>query len=146
MTGVFQTSSSTNQTKQEADIAANQKQSIAEDETKTPAGDEKVPDVTPPYNPPSNADGIDISAKQSSTEVVVFTKLEGYADGSCQLKVTNGGRSTSQSAPVVFQREFSTCAGFTVPIDSLGTGKWNIELSVTAGSETNTKSIDFEVN
>jgi len=98
------------------------------------------------YTPPTSADNIEISAQRSNTDsIVIQTKLHGYSDGECALSVSNGSRNTRQTAPVMFQREFSTCAGFTVPIDSVGTGKWNITLTVSAGDSEQSKSIVYEV-
>lgn len=88
----------------------------------------------------------DLSAKQESNgTVTVFTKLYGYSTGICKLDVTNGTKSTSQTAEAMYQPEYATCAGFSVPISSLGSGSWLIKLSVTNDGVTKDKTITYEV-
>lgn len=97
--------------------------------------------------PATGSSSITLNAQQETNgSVTVFTKLAGYSSGSCDLLVTNQGKSTTQSASVIYQPEFSTCAGFTVSKDALGTGTWNIKLSVTANGKTESNNISFEVN
>lgn len=96
---------------------------------------------------PSKANtSIDLSAKQESNgTVTVFTKLYGYSTGTCKLDVTNGAKSTSQTAEAMYQPEYASCAGFSVPIPTLGSGNWSIKLSITAAGTTKDKTIRLEV-
>lgn len=123
---------------QDAEASATKKKALIEDETKAD-----------PYNtsdPASSNTSIDISAKQESNgTVTVFTKLYGYSTGTCKLDVTNGTKSTSQTAEAMYQPEYASCAGFTVPISSLGNGNWSIKLNVTTGGITKDKTITLEV-
>jgi cytoskeletal protein RodZ len=89
---------------------------------------------------------VDLSAQQATNNTVtVFTTLRGYSDGSCFLTVTNADKTSTQSAPVIYQREASSCAGFSVPIEPLGKGMWTLKLDVTSGGATNSKTIPYEV-
>ena len=89
---------------------------------------------------------IELSAQQEANNTVtVFTKLVGYSSGSCVLTATNGTKSSTQQAELVYQREYSSCAGFSVPITPLGKGMWNLKLTVTSNGTAETKSISFEV-
>lgn len=117
----------------EADFNATTKKEFIESRDKTgPAPEPKA---------------IDLSAKQeSNNNVTVFTKLTSYSNGSCQLTVTNGSKSHSQTAAVIYQPEFSSCAGFSVPIDAVGKGTWTIQLTATSGGTSETKTISQEVN
>lgn len=101
-------------------------------------------DNTGTYTPPANSNGITVVAMQSNSQVIVTTKLVGYSDGTCNLSITNGAKTFSQSATVIYQPQYSTCAGFTVPVEQLGTGGWTINLTVTSGGITTTKSAAFE--
>lgn len=92
------------------------------------------------YTPPSSSDNITITPTQQGDQVVITTRLAGYSDGSCALTVTNDGKTNTQNAQVVYAPDFSTCAGFTVPVSSLGKGTWSINLAVTSGGITTTKS------
>jgi len=88
----------------------------------------------------------ELSARQEgNNSVTVLTKLFGYTSGTCQLTVTNAGKTNTQSARVAYQTEFSSCAGFSVPINSLGTGIWNIALTVTTDDSSESKNITYEV-
>lgn len=94
---------------------------------------------------PSN-DQITLSARQEqNSSVTVFTKITGIGTGTCKLTVTNNSKTTTQSADIIYQPEYSSCAGFSVPIGSVGVGMWNINLAVTANGNTIEKSITQEV-
>lgn len=115
---------------------ADQKQAALENPTTASDNSKPVPE--------SN---IILSAQQEQNDTVtVFTKLFGVSDGSCTLVISNGSRSTTQAAPVIFQSEFSSCAGFSVPISSIGNGKWSIQLTLTRNGLSSTKTIEHEVN
>lgn len=135
------------ETAQEAKESLDKKGDLATgNESGSDSGKPDTNTDTETYTPPTTSNGITIDASQpSAQEVVVVTKLEGYSDGNCKLTATNGAKNTSQTAPVMFQREYSTCAGFTVPVSSLGNGSWNLLLEVTSGDITTSKSASLEV-
>lgn len=84
-----------------------------------------------------------LTAKQESNgTVTVFTRLVSGTQGQCELMVKNGGQTTSRIAEITYQPEFSTCAGFSLPINSVGYGQWSITL-LAGGS---TKTTQLEVN
>lgn len=98
---------------------------------------------------PTDTSSIQLSAKQQGSTVVVTTKLtgQGYSSGSCKLTATQGVSTNSQTADIIYQPEYSTCAGFSVPVSTLGSGTWQINLSVTPlNGETLTKSTSLLVN
>lgn len=85
---------------------------------------------------------IDLSARQETNDTVtVFTKLNSNTQGSCALTITNGSKTSTHTVNIIYQPEFSTCAGFSVPISELGAGIWNINLAVNSSA----KSISLEV-
>lgn len=90
---------------------------------------------------------ITLSPSQSSPggDVVVLTKLYGYGDGTCTLTSTNSGSSDTQTAEVIYQDNFSSCAGFTVSYAALGKGTWSISLNVKSSSGTGTQTASVEV-
>jgi cytoskeletal protein RodZ len=97
------------------------------------------------YSTPTSSDSIVLDVSQNNPNVVITTKLYGYSDGTCTLNISNGSKSATQDAPVMFQAEYSTCAGFSVPVDQLGSGAWTVKLSVTSGGKTLTKEVSYEV-
>ena len=101
---------------------------------------------TKDYSAPTSDKGITLTASQANpSEETITTKLTGYSDGTCNLTVSSNGKSTTQTAPVMFEKEFSTCAGFTVPTSSVGSGTWNVKLEVLSGGNTTAKTISTEV-
>lgn len=94
-----------------------------------------------------NPDNVSITATQTdSSTVTVQTKLVGYSDGSCTLTATNGSKTFNQTAQVIYAPDFSTCAGFSVPVSQLGTGTWNVKLDVTSRGNTQSKTTNVEVS
>lgn len=126
----------TEQKQQDAEINADIKKQLIEEAPDNNSGSDNA--VT--------GKSIELSARQETNNTVtVFTKLRGFSDGSCELTIANGTKTNTQSASVIYQPEFSSCAGFSVPIDSLGKGSWIMRLSVTSGGSTETKTLTFEV-
>ena len=97
---------------------------------------------------PASAKHIELSAEQSSETVVVTTKLreQGFSSGQCVLTITSSGQRSEQHAAIIYQPEYSTCAGFSVPARSLPKGTWHISLAVTPlGGKALTKTLDTEI-
>ena len=97
---------------------------------------------------PASAKHIELSAEQSGETVVVTTKLreQGFSSGQCVLTITSSEQRSEQHAAIIYQPEYSTCAGFSVPARSLPKGMWHISLAVTPlGGKTLTKTLDTEI-
>jgi hypothetical protein len=96
---------------------------------------------------PTTPDTIELTAnKTNDTTVTVFTKLKNYASGTCELTITNGTRTHTASAQILYQPEYSTCAGFSVPVSQLGSGNWVVKLIATpTGGEPVSQAINLEV-
>jgi hypothetical protein len=87
---------------------------------------------------------IDLSAKQETNNTVtIFTKLYGVSSGTCTLTVTNNGSAQNYTADVIYAAEYSTCAGFSIPVKN--PGNWNIQLNLNSNGQTFTKSITYQV-
>lgn len=86
-----------------------------------------------PAEVPSDTDTITLEATQSGDNVTIHNELkgQGYSSGSCKLVITNGSATTTQTAEIIYQPEYSMCAGFTVPVNAVGAGDWSIRLDVT---------------
>jgi hypothetical protein len=96
---------------------------------------------------PTSPDTIDLSAsKTDASTVTIFTKLKNYASGTCELTITNGPKTYPNTADILYQPEYSTCAGFSVPLSELGSGTWTIKLTATpTGANPVAKTINLEV-
>ena len=128
------------QRQQEAKAAANTKKQLIDSQKDGPGSNTPASDST-------QSSTVDLSAKQESNNTVtVFTKLAGYSSGSCVLVLTNGSKSTTQTAAIIYQPEFSSCAGFSVPIDLLGKGDWSLTLTVTSNGTSESKTISAGIN
>lgn len=143
VTNFFAKKSQSTESAQEARANADKKEAVIN--APAPAAKDGSPEETGAYTPPKTADGIAVEAKQNGNEVIVTAKLTGYSDGECQLDITNGGATFTASATVIYQQEFSSCAGFSVPVDKLGAGNWAVDLKVTAGGITQNKTTSIEV-
>lgn len=126
------------QKNQESDVNATAKKALIENSS---------PDTSSSSSNTNSGKNIELSTKQENNNTVtVFTKLTGYSNGSCSLAVQNGTHSTVQTASVIYQPEFSSCAGFSVPVDSVGKGNWSLTLTVTSNGSSESKTISAGIN
>lgn len=112
------------------------------DSTKDSSGSQ---DVTVPV--PTTNENIELSANKEGREVIIIVKLKerGFSDGKCTLTVSANSKSISQSAIIIYQPEYSTCSGFSVPLSDLGGGTWNISVSITpTGGSSISKNLTKE--
>ncbi len=112
------------------DVPASTGLTPAEEDTKEQYVDsvtEEAPSV--PDSSTASSAAINISASQKDNSVVISTQITTIGDGSCTLSVTNGAAKYTDTADVIYQPSYSTCAGFTVPVAELGTGTWTISVS-----------------
>ena len=96
---------------------------------------------------PSPSSKVTIKATQQDAQtVIVSSKLEDFPDGSCALAISNGSSSYAANATIIYQTQFSTCAGFSVPISKLGAGTWTIKLTATTNGTSlyNTASLEVK--
>lgn len=91
-----------------------------------------------PPTPSNSSLSLSVQKGANNTETVM-TSLGNVADGTCTLTVTNGAKHITQTADVLYQPQGSSCEGFSVPINDVGTGTWTIELDVTSNGVTATK-------
>jgi len=87
---------------------------------------------------------IDLSANQENSNVTITAKMQGISSGTCELAITNGSKSVNKSAEIIYQPEFSSCAGFSIQKSELGSGNWAINLTAK-GDLSNSKTIYYEV-
>ena len=94
----------------------------------------------------TSSSSIAASASQEGDQITVKTKLYNVSSGQCNLVAANGSESVTREAPIMYQPEYSTCAGFSIPRDELGPGTWTIEITASSESSTKSTSIKLEVN
>ncbi len=76
-----------------------------------------------------------ITANQQNNSVVVLTKVTGLGSGDCSLTINNGQSSTKKTTALIYQPEFSSCAGFNIPVNEIGQGNWQISLEILQNSK-----------
>ena len=85
--------------------------------------------------PAASAGTIDVTAKtEANNTVTIVTKMTGISSGTCSLTITNGAKTNAQKADIIYEPEYASCAGFSVPVSSLGSGTWSIAVSATAAN------------
>jgi len=114
-----------------------------------------TPNKTNPNNTPTQAqeDSNTATANSSAiTGVINFAAVTGsnltiratinqsLSSGTCTLTLTRASdsKSITQTANVVANPSSTTCAGFDVPTDQLGSGSWAINLRVNNDGKTGT--------
>ena len=113
------------------------------DNEKKEAFIENTPSASSPD--PVTSDQISLTAQVSGDNVNILTKLANLPGGVCKLTISNGATTVSKQADVIYQPQFSSCAGFTVPIAEVGTGTWDVKLRVAYNATSLEKTIVIEV-
>jgi hypothetical protein len=89
---------------------------------------------------------ISVTAKRESKDsVTVISKLYNVSDGKCTLTINNGPNTYTDTADIIYQPEYSTCAGFSIPISKLGIGLWSVNVSYMSAGHTNSNSTTVDV-
>lgn len=86
-----------------------------------------------------------LTSRGTNGDIVISTQLKNVSDGTCDLTITSGSKTYTQTATVLYQASFSTCTGFSVPTSSLPTGTWQILLTVTSKGKSITQTSSTEV-
>jgi len=122
----------------ENEINSNNKETFVTDKSNSNTSNPDVQALT--------SDNISISTqRETDGSVTILTQLKNYSDGTCDLTITNGSNKYTQTAQIIYQESFSSCAGFSVPLNSLPTGTWQISMTVTSKDIANTKTASMEV-
>ena len=134
----------TGPTKEEA--ATQKKNEITDKEKFVNTTDQNGQPMSGSNTTPSPTSNLTITATQDASSVTILSKIYNVSSGTCKLVVNNSEKTTSQSAQVIYQPQFSSCAGFSVPVGSLGSGIWSISVTVAPGSgDPMTQSTSLEV-
>lgn len=96
-------------------------------------------------NPDNNPVTVNFDATLSQQEanVIISTRIMSAPSGQCTAVIQNGSNSVTKKAEIMYAPEYSTCAGFTVPVTDLGSGAWKITLSITSNSQTVSKNFEI---
>ncbi len=85
------------------------------------------------------------SAQISGDKLIIRVNIDQFlTTGNCVLNLTSGSKNASKEANIISVASTSTCEGFDVPINSLSSGLWNIEVKLSSNDKIGT--IIGEVN
>lgn len=80
------------------------------------------------------------TTREADGSLTIIAKLKNVSDGTCELTVNNESTIKSYTAPVIFQPEYSSCAGF-----NLQSNEWNydskVSLRITSNGTSITKTV-----
>lgn len=127
------------QQKESATSNANEKQQFLDNEAKQKDSTGETPQ---PSKPPTNQD-VDLAARTEGENVIITSKITTLQSGTCTLRITGGPTPFSQQAAIIYNPEFSTCAGFSINKQSISASTWTITLEVSNGSVQLEKTIKF---
>ena len=98
-----------------------------------------------PSTKPTDSVTIISAAQDNQSNVIVKTRLDGAGWKNCSLSLTSGSKTIVKSADAIFQPEFSSCAGFSIPTNELTAGQNTLLLSATKNDDTTQVSTSRDV-
>ena len=100
------------------------------------------PNTTPSFN----SDKVALEIAQTTTAVNISTKLTNFSGaGTCELKLIKSSSSIVESAEIIYQPEYSTCAGFSINKSRLSAGTWTVNLTVSSEGKSYSQSSEFTI-
>lgn len=89
---------------------------------------------------------INYKAVVDKTLVIRATINQLIDSGTCNLTLTSTNEKVySATADVIENPSSSSCQGFDIPVSSLDTGKWNIEIKIKSGDQELTLAGDIDI-
>lgn len=116
--------------------------------TDTEEKEQDIPDKTPvQYSPPaensnnnqtSSLTGVITSKSVKGNDLVIRTNINGTLSGTCKLLLTrkSDNKQISRSAELAQNPSSSSCKGFDVATSQLGSGNWDILITVTSNGKS----------
>jgi hypothetical protein len=99
--------------------------------------------------PQTNATKIDVSLSAANQDVaggpLVVRSMVNTTGGTCKLTLVKDGINKEYSVEVVNTGTYYSCMGFDIPFADLGTGKWQLKLSVTNGQANGETTQEVEI-
>jgi len=56
--------------------------------------------------------------------------------GTCELTLTSGSKTYTDTANIIPDASTSTCEGFDIPVSKLSSGDWNIKIQLSSNNKT----------
>ena len=90
-----------------------------------------------PAAPQSSSATVSFDAFQNDRTVIITSEInKTWNDGTCNLAISSPSKTISKSTSIQAMPNYSTCRGFNISVDELGTGLWKINLTATHQNNT----------
>lgn len=88
-------------------------------------------------NTQDNLSGSITAAFISGEKAIIRVNIDQFlSTGSCELVLTSGNQTYSESARIIPEASTSTCEGFDIPLEKISTGTWQILINLSSDSKT----------
>ena len=98
----------------------------------------------------SQSDNLSVTISHKSVQdnklVLRVTIQQLISSGECTLTLTKDSNVITKKANIVQNPSSSTCAGFDIPVNELGSGLWNINIAVTGNNKTDSVGDKININ
>lgn len=73
----------------------------------------------------------------SGEKAIIRMNIDQFlSTGSCELVLTSGNQTYSESARIIPEASTSTCEGFDIPLEKISIGTWQILINLSSDSKT----------
>jgi hypothetical protein len=101
-------------------------------------------DQTPPQS--EKLEVMITSKNVSGGKLVISAQISAIlGSGECKLVLTNNGNTATKTSGIQAWPQSSTCQGFEVPTSELGSGKWQVNLTVQSGNRSGSASTEVNI-
>ena len=81
--------------------------------------------------------GILTASHVSENKLILRVNIDQFlTSGKCVLKLSSGANAVEKEANIISSASTSTCEGFDVSMNELGSGKWSIEIFLDSNNKT----------
>lgn len=118
------------------------KQSVSTDQNSTTPDHEAEKDIQPSYegnntNTSESLTGVINYSGVSDGNLIIRTTInQAISSGSCRLTLTSGSKTVTRDSGIVSNPSSASCEGFDIPTSELGSGNWNITITITDGNRS----------
>lgn len=118
--------------------------SQADSAANAPVSREEEKEISLPYEGESVNEAQSLSGAityngVSGDNLVIRTSINQYlSTGTCALSITNGSRTITRTSNIIANPSSSACEGFDIPTSEVGSGSWDISVTLSSGDRSGT--------
>ena len=128
----------TDPTSQSQNVQTTQESQKTTSQESTEEKDPKAPVQYEGENPNSKSElsGVISSTRVADGKLTILTNIDQFlSSGTCELTLSSGDKTFTESANIITMVSTSTCDGFDIPISNLSAGTWQINIKLTSGDK-----------